>query len=104
MPLIEELPTTAATRVSHGWAYVPDTQPTKTILPPGSRKRGAAREGAANRADGSAKQAKIIQARLADLDKENYKDATIPIPPRAKEKGSSRVCHFKPGGLAFTCY
>ena len=91
MPLIEELPTTNATRISHGWAYVPDTGPAKAILPPGGRKRGAARDGAANRADGSAKQAKILQARLADLDKENYKDTTIPIPPRAKEKGSSRV-------------
>jgi zinc finger HIT domain-containing protein 1 len=99
MPLIEELPTTAATRVSHGWAYVPDTQPTKTILPPGSRKRGAAREGAANRADGSAKQAKIIQARLADLDKENYKDAAIPIPHRPKEKGSFQPQHFQSASL-----
>lgn len=94
MPLIEELPTTNATRISHGWAYVPDTGPAKAVLPPGGRKRGAARDGAANRADGSAKQAKILQARLADLDKENYKDTTIPIPPRAKEKGSFRVRHF----------
>jgi hypothetical protein len=94
MPLIEELPTTNATRISHGWAYVPDTGPAKAVLPPGGRKRGAARDGAANRADGSAKQAKILQARLADLDKENYKDTTIPIPPRAKEKGSFRARHF----------
>ena len=79
MPLIEELPTTTAARVSHGWAYVPDTGPAKAVIPPGSRKRGAARDGTASRADGSAKQAKIIQARLADLDKENYKDSTIPI-------------------------
>lgn len=91
MPLIEELPTTNATRISHGWAYVPDTGPAKAILPPGGRKRGTARDGAGNRADGTAKQAKLLQARLADLDKENYKDTTIPIPPRAKEKGSSRV-------------
>jgi zinc finger HIT domain-containing protein 1 len=88
MPLIEELPTTTATRISHGWAYVPDTGPAKAILPPGSRKRGAAKDSAGNRADGSAKQAKIIQARLADLDKENYKDTAVPIPPRTKDKGS----------------
>jgi zinc finger HIT domain-containing protein 1 len=94
MPLIEELPTTTASRVSHGWAYVPDTGPAKAILPPGSRKRGAARDGAANRADGTAKQAKIVQARLADLDKENYKDTTIPIPPRPKDKGSSRIITY----------
>ena len=61
MPLIEELPTTNATRISHGWAYVPDTGPSKAILPPGGRKRGIARDGAANRADGTAKQAKILQ-------------------------------------------
>jgi hypothetical protein len=91
MPLIEELPTATATRVSHGWAYVPDTGPAKSILPPGSRKRGTVRDGATNRGDGSAKQAKIIQARLADLDKENYKDANIPIPYRPKDKGVSRI-------------
>ena len=89
MPLIEELPTTNTTRASHGWAYVPDTGPAKAILPPGSRKRGAARESAANRSDGSAKQAKIIQARLAGLEKENYKDATIAIPARPKDKGAN---------------
>lgn len=86
MPLIEELPTTTTIRASHGWAYVPDTGPTKAILP-GNRKRGAARESATNRGDGSAKQAKIVQARLADLEKENYKDTTIPIPTRPKDKG-----------------
>lgn len=94
MPLIEELPTTTAAHVSHGWAYVPDTGPAKGVIPPGSRKRGAARDGTANRADGSAKQAKIIQARLADLDKENYKDSTIPIPPRPKDKGAFRAKAF----------
>ena len=87
MPLIEELPTTTTTRASHGWAYVPDTGPTKAILPPGNRKRGAARDSAANRGDGSAKQAKIVQARLADLEKENYKDTVIPIPSRQRDKG-----------------
>jgi zinc finger HIT domain-containing protein 1 len=95
MPLIEELPTTTATRISHGWAYVPDTGPTKAILPPGSRKRGAARDGATSRADGAAKQAKVIQARLADLDKENYKETTIQIPSRPKDKGASRVMTCK---------
>jgi hypothetical protein len=103
MPLIEELPTTNTTRISHGWAYVPDTGPAKAILPPGGRKRGAARDGVANRADGSAKHAKILQARLADLDKENYKDTTIPIPPRAKEKSSSRAVIPGLESLLFTC-
>ena len=89
MPLIEELPTTSTTRASHGWAYVPDTGPAKALLQPGGRKRGVGRDGAANRGDVSAKQQKIVQARLADLEKENYKDTAIPIPARAKEKGQS---------------
>lgn len=87
MPLIEELPTTTTSRASHGWAYVPDTGPAKAILP-GTRKRGATRNTATNRGDGSAKQAKIVQTRLADLEKENYKDTAIPIPTKAKEKGA----------------
>jgi len=80
MPLIEELPTTTATRISHGWAYEPDTGPAKAILPHGSRKRGAVRDVGANRADGSAKQAKIVQARLAlgqgELQKHDNTDST----------------------------
>jgi len=86
MPLIEELPTATSARVTHGWAYVPDTGPAKVLLP-GNRKRGLARESAANRGDTTAKQQKIIQARLNDLEKENYKDATIHIPQGQREKG-----------------
>jgi zinc finger HIT domain-containing protein 1 len=89
-----DLPTTTAARASYGWAYVPDTGPAKAVIPPGSRKRGAARDGTANRADGSAKQAKIIQTRLTDLDKENYKDSTIPIPLRPRDKGTFRAKAF----------
>ena len=94
MPLVEELPTTTTTRVSHGWAYVPDTGPAKAIIP-GTRKRGAVREGAIRKQGGGAKQAKIVQTRLADLEKENYKETTIPIPPRPKDKS-------KPGNFIAT--
>lgn len=88
MPLIEELPVTTTHRTSHGWAYVPDIKPQQQPL---QKKRGAAKIHAAAKGDISAKQQKVIQSRLNDLDKENYKDTTIPIPAKSKEKAGRRV-------------
>jgi len=91
MPLIEELPTTSSTRVSHGWAYVPDSTGPISVVQSGSRKRG--RDGASNATAAaqrmSAKQEKAIQQRLHDLDKENHREIQIPVPKRdgAREKG-----------------
>ncbi|KAK5056568.1 hypothetical protein LTR84_012099 [Exophiala bonariae] len=84
MPLIEELPTNATVRPSHGWTYVADSG-TGTPLPTAplkSRKRGrdagaAITTQAAQRL--SAKQEKAIQQRLNDLAKENHRDVHIPI-------------------------
>lgn len=83
MPLIEELPVTGPTRVSHGWAYVPDTGPIPAMAPPGSRKRNRNDAGTTN-ATATAKQQKAVQQRLEGLDKENYKDnVPVPIPVKA---------------------
>ncbi|KAL9110423.1 MAG: hypothetical protein Q9227_004967 [Pyrenula ochraceoflavens] len=92
MPLIEELPVTSNARTSHGWAYVPDTgrDPAKIALQTGTRKRGTIRDAAGGRDNISAKQQKAVQARLAELEKENYKDTTIPVPPKPKESRGAR--------------
>ncbi|KAH0843763.1 hypothetical protein FOPE_08896 [Fonsecaea pedrosoi] len=91
MPLIEELPVTTTARASHGWSYVPDNVAPVPALQLGSRKRG--REGTVAHAAAhklSAKQEKAIQQRLNDLNKENYRDAHIPIPKREGAKGKER--------------
>lgn len=87
MSLIEELPTTSTTRATHGWAYVPDVghDLSKTAIQTGPRKRGAARDLSGGRGDVSVKHKKAIQSRLAELEKENYKDTTIPIPAKNKD-------------------
>jgi zinc finger HIT domain-containing protein 1 len=91
MPLIEELPVASTTRASHGWTYVPDnasTLPSATQLTSRKRNRdGTTATSSLARAHSSAhnltaKQEKAIQQRLADLNKENYKDVTIHIPKR----------------------
>lgn len=98
MPLIEELPVKTTIRASHGWTYVPDTAApiASTQLP--SRKRArdgttAASVSAAAHSSAhklSAKQEKAIQQRLHDLNKENYRDAAIPIPKRDAAKSKDR--------------
>ncbi|KIW15582.1 hypothetical protein PV08_05630 [Exophiala spinifera] len=95
MPLIEELPVSGGTRISHGWAYVPDTGATVTAAQPSSRKRG--RDGniasAASNAQAahklSAKQEKAIQQRLNDLGKENHREIHIAIPKRETAAGTA---------------
>ncbi|OAP65302.1 hypothetical protein AYL99_01274 [Fonsecaea erecta] len=91
MPLIEELPVTTTARASHGWTYVPDTAAPIPAVQLGSRKRG--RDGTVAHAAAhklSAKQEKAIQQRLNDLNKENYRDAHIPIPKREGARGKER--------------
>ncbi|KIW44760.1 uncharacterized protein PV06_03208 [Exophiala oligosperma] len=86
MPLIEELPVSGVSRISHGWAYVPDTAATIPTVQPSSRKRGRDGNTAASNAQAahklSAKQEKAIQQRLNDLGKENHREVHIPIPKR----------------------
>ncbi|KAJ9609203.1 hypothetical protein H2200_006975 [Cladophialophora chaetospira] len=89
MPLIEELPVTTTIRASHGWTYVPDTG-VPLAAQPASRKRGRDGTTLATSAAQASKQEKAIQQRLNDLNKDNYREANIPIPKRdgtrAKEK------------------
>lgn len=102
MPLIEELPVTAGShsRTSHGWAYVPDTgfDASRTAISASApRNKRLARD--AHRhpgfsADTSAKQQKAIAAKLADLEKENWKDAApIPVPTSTVTKSMFSSCH-----------
>ena len=96
MPLIEELPLTRTIRASHGWTYVPDTGAPLPIpaVQLGSRKRG--RDGTSTAAAQStlhklsAKQEKAIQQRLHDLIKENYREATFPVPKRESAKSREK--------------
>lgn len=88
MPLIEELPINTVTRVSHGWAYVPDNA-LQSSQPLG-RKRGRDAKNPSS-ASVNAKLQKAIQQRLRDLEKENYKDVQIPIPKReGREKQAGK--------------
>ena len=87
MPLIEELPVTTTQRTTQGWAYVPDIK--QPIQPLEARKRG--RNQGASKGEISAKQQKAIQTKLSELDKENYKDTTIAIPAKSKERAGKKI-------------
>lgn len=86
MPLIEELPVTTTQRTTQGWAYVPDIKPQAQPLE--ARKRGRKH---ASKGEISAKQQKAIQIKLNDLDKENYKDTTISVPAKSKERPGRKI-------------
>ena len=92
MPLIEELPVVQSNRVSHGWAYVPDTGPGIAAVQPGTRKRGALREAAGVT---SAKHQRAIEKRLADLEKENHKEVPIPIPARQRDRNKKMTTNVR---------
>ncbi|OCT53501.1 hypothetical protein CLCR_10454 [Cladophialophora carrionii] len=90
MPLIEELPVTATIRPSHGWTYVPDTGAPISAVQLSSRKRGRDVATIARSAAQASKQEKATRQRLHDLNKENYRDANIPIPKRDGTRGKER--------------
>lgn len=104
MSLVEELPTTAPLKVSHGWAYVPDTGPI-TAAQPGSRsdrkRTAAAATTTAAQVNHRSKQEKAIQARLDALNRENPKDGVhVPIPLRTggiseRDKGRKMTSNVK---------
>ncbi|KAK5946599.1 hypothetical protein PMZ80_000742 [Knufia obscura] len=91
MPLIEELPVSQTIKASHGWAYVPDTGPI-AAQQPGTRDRKRAAAAASSRpaATSTAKKEKAVQQRLDSLNKENYKDVVVPIPPSNRERDKGR--------------
>lgn len=85
MPLIEVLPNSTNTAAAPGWAYVPDTgyDPSKApIQPTGARQRGARNTAVADGQEKSVKQQNAIVKRLAELDKDNYRDVQIAVPSR----------------------
>lgn len=66
-----------------GWAYVPDTGTNPASLQPASRKRP--RNVNALHQDTTAKQDAKLMRELAALDREHFKDVSIPIPTRQRE-------------------
>ncbi|KAL4921536.1 hypothetical protein BDW62DRAFT_174886 [Aspergillus aurantiobrunneus] len=77
---VEVLPNSS--HATPGWTYVADKgfDPAKAAIAPTSgRKRGIR---APARTDGSSRQANAIVRHLAELDRENHRDVTIPIPAR----------------------
>lgn len=85
MPHIEVLPNSTSI-TAPGWAYVPDTAvgPAHTSLP-SSRKRAARNQPIASAHETSAKQDAKILRHLAELDKDNHRDVSIPVPVRARD-------------------
>lgn len=102
MPLVEVLPNTGTSHVTPGWAYVPDPLFAASSSAPAavsassnttvSRKRGirgpAAGSGRGGGGTGgrggdlTARQQTAILRHLAELDRENHRDAQIPVPVR----------------------
>lgn len=101
MPHVEVLPNSTSISAP-GWAYVPDTgfDPSKVaIQPSGARKRNARVAGLAG-GDNSLKQNNAVLKRIADLDKDNFKDVQIPVPskkevggrpPKGKTAGTRKI-------------
>lgn len=88
---IEELPS-GASHPTPGWTYVRDpgvNQRASGKRSTGVRKR-AARE-AGERRDLTSRQRNAIAKQLEELDKENHKDAHIPVPHRQKEQAFKRM-------------
>lgn len=86
MLTVEVLPNTSA-HAQPGWAYVPDTgyDPSKApIVPSGARKRTRESTGIGGGATALQRLNKAVALRLANLEKENYKDTPIPVPARAR--------------------
>ena len=86
MAYIEEVANSASVSAP-GWAYVPDTgfDPSKAPIQPSARKRNARVQQGGG--DTTARQSNAILKRLAELDKDNFKDVHIAIPSRQKEGG-----------------
>ncbi|KAI9376598.1 hypothetical protein BJX61DRAFT_254979 [Aspergillus egyptiacus] len=82
---VEVIPNTSSSTATPGWTYVPDKgfDPAKAAIAPSlGRKRGI-RDPA--RTDISSRQANAIVRHLAELDRENQRDVTIPVPVRQRD-------------------
>lgn len=92
MPLIEELLVTQSNRISHGWAYVPDTGVPIAAMQAGGRKRGGPRDADNNFLynNPTVKQQKATQQRLERLAEDNWSKQTVALPPRSRTKKSTQ--------------
>ncbi len=79
-----------------GWAYVPDTGVNASVaaLQPSSRKR-ARNQNALNSYETTARQDAKLARELVALDRENYRDVSIPVPIRHRDNaGRGRTFAF----------
>ncbi|KAJ5032738.1 uncharacterized protein L3040_009332 [Drepanopeziza brunnea f. sp. 'multigermtubi'] len=78
-----------------GWSYVPDTgvSTSVTALQPSSRKRARNQNIASSHETTARQDTKTIRD-LAALDRENYRDVSIPVPIRHRDN-AGRVSHGK---------
>jgi zinc finger HIT domain-containing protein 1 len=82
------------TKNTPGWAYVPDIGPAlPAALQPTNRKRAARNQPALSLSDLSAREENKIRKDLEALDRDNHRDANIPIPARP---AGSRGTHIHP--------
>lgn len=80
-----------------GWAYVPDTsnKSASTTLQPG-RKRAARNQAAPSLHETTARQETKILRELAQLDRENHRDVSIPVPIRHRDNAGRGMLFFIP--------
>lgn len=79
---VEVIPNTSSSHVTPGWTYVADKgfDSAKAAMPPTTGRKRGIRDPA--RTDVSSRQANAIARHLAELDRENHRDAAIAIPAR----------------------
>lgn len=95
MPLIQELD--AKKHIpAPGYAYVPDTGPKlPNALVPTGRNRAARNHANASAYESTAKQDAKITRRLAELDKDNNRDVSIPVPIRHRDNAGRGKLTFR---------
>jgi zinc finger HIT domain-containing protein 1 len=81
---------TAKTTAAPGWAYVPDTGPINGGNQPANRKRARNAPGL-SLGDLSARQEAKIRKEVEALDKDNGRDAAIPLPVKSGRGKSSKT-------------
>ncbi|MCJ1229164.1 hypothetical protein MMC12_005829 [Toensbergia leucococca] len=86
MPQIEVLPNSTSMSAP-GWAYVPDTgyDPSKAAIQPSGARKRAARSSAFAGGDTSIRQQNAVLKHLAELDKDNHRDAQISLSAKGKD-------------------
>ena len=92
MPGIEVLPNSTSISAP-GWAYVPDNgyDPSKAAIAPSGARKRTARIAGISGGDTTTRQHNATSKRLAELDKDSYRDVQIPVPARFKEKVGSKT-------------